>query len=420
MFDKISGKIPEDLMRIAFITYEFPPDTGKGGIGTYVKQAATAMSGIGWDVQVFTGSPLRSGIEMLDEYCVHRIQCDNSTSFRNKVLRIFAEEHDALPFDVIESPEIGGNAWIIKMKYPELPLIVRLHAPNYLVESLKKKYIPFFAKLRFVLGAIKRVKWDLGYWRKYKKETDPDYQFIQLANFITAPSSAMKSWVVKYWKINPEKISVIPNIFFPPKNLLSIPIHQNTVYKRVVFFGRLNALKGLVNAAVAMKRILLEYPDWQFRVIGDDGNGPSVGITMRNWMKNKMEPVLKQVEFIDGLDYDVLPSKIADAEIVLLPSLFESFSYTCAEAMAAGKAIVGSKSGGMRDLLKQGYSGQLIDPGSSSDIYAAIKKLIDNNNLRYNLSYNARENILAGFNSNELANEFAKYYSSVLLIKNEN
>ena len=401
-------------MRIAFITYEFPPDTGKGGIGTYVKQAATAMSGIGWDVQVFTGSPLRSGIEMLDEYCVHRIQCDNSTSFRNKVLRSFAEEHDALPFDVIESPEIGGNAWIIKMKYPELPLIVRLHAPNYLVESFKKKYIPFFAKLRFVLGAVKQLKWDLGYWRKYRKESDPDFQFVLLADFISAPSAAMKDWVVQHWDISPEKIKVIPNIFLASDALLQIPIQRNAVSKQIVFFGRLNVLKGLVNASNAMKKILQEYPDWQFRVIGDDGNGPSAGISMRNWMKKELEPVLKQVEFIDGMQYEDLPAAIADAEIVLLPSLFESYSYTCAEAMAAGKAIVGSNNGGMAMLVEHEKSGMLVNPNSSAEIFTSLKKMIDDNSFRYQLAIHARERLLQDFDAAKTVILFADYYKSTL------
>ena len=401
-------------MRIAFITYEFPPDTGKGGIGTYVKQVATAMSGIGWDVQVFAGSPLRSGIEIHDEYCVHRIQCDNSKSFRNKVLNSFTIEYDALTFDVIESPEIGGNAWIIKMKYPELPLVVRLHAPNYLVESLKKKYIPFFAKLRFVLGALKKLKWDLGYWRKYKKETDPDFQFVLLADFISAPSAAMKDWVVQHWDIAPEKITVIPNVFLAPDALLQIPIQRNAVSKQIVFFGRLNVLKGLVNASIAMKKILQQYPDWKFKVIGDDGAGPYAGISMRSWMKKKLVSVLSQVEFVDGMDYDSLPAAIADAEIVLLPSLFESYSYTCAEAMAAGKAIVGSNMGGMAMLIEHEKSGMLANPDSSNTIYDCLKKMIDDNETRYQLALHARDRIQQEWSAEKIIIQFAGYYKSAV------
>lgn len=400
-------------MRIAFISHEFPPDTGKGGIGTYVKQIATAMAGKGIDVHVFAGSPYKTGSVILDGIQLHLVQCENGLDFREKVLPVFAEQQQLFPFDVMESPEIGGNAWEIKKQYPQLPLLVRLHAPDYLVESLKKRYIPFFAKLRFVLGAFRRLTWDMGYWRMYNKEQDADYQFILLANYISAPSEAMKNWVLQNWHIPASKIKIIPNFFLPAPAFVQIPIAEKNSYKRIVFFGRLNVLKGLVNASIAMKKILQLNPDWQFRVIGDDGNGPYAGTSMRNWMKQELKTVLKQVEFMDGMAYELLPASIAQAEIVLLPSLFESFSYTCAEAMAAGKAIVGSKNGGMADLLVDDESGLLVDPENVADIYNAIKKLMEDYESRYQISINARHRILTEFNTELITHKCIAYYKAI-------
>ena len=344
-------------MRIAFISYEFPPETGKGGIGTYVKQIAAALSSLSWDVHVFAGSYNPGFSQKKEGYWLHTIQCNDAHDFAYKVVDEFDNYHTIEKFNLIESAEINGNALIIKKKYPELPLVVRLHAPNYLIENLKNRYLPFFAKLRFVLGSVRRFKFDMGYWRTYNKNDDTDYNFIKLANFITAPSKPMKQWVVNHWDMPVDKIKVIPNIFSPPDLLLEIPVLKNCPYKRVVFFGRLNVLKGLVNVTKVMNKILQKYPDWQFRVIGDDGNGPSAGTSMRAFMKAQLHAVINRVEFLDGMVYEALPEAIADGEIVLLPSLFESFSYTCAEAMAAGKAVVGSQNGGMADLIQHEKSG---------------------------------------------------------------
>lgn len=403
------------MMRIAFISYEFPPDNGKGGIGTYVKQVANSLAGMGCDVHVFAGSPYRTCTEYIDGYWVHWVQCSDGNDYRNKVVNIFAAQHAVASFDVMESPEINGNAWEIKKRFNDIPLVVRLHAPDYLVESLKKHYVPFFAKLRFVLGAVRRFKWDLGYWRKYNKDTDADYQFIQLADAITAPSDTMKEWVVKNWKISPVFISVIPNLFTPSDALLNIPISEENKYKRIVFFGRLNVLKGLVNATRAMKEILTDYPDWHFRVIGDDGDGPYVGIGMRDWMKKKLQSIISHVEFLDGLNYETIPAAISETEIVLLPSLFESFSYTCVEAMAAGKAIVGSNSGGMKDLLQNGESGLLIDPENYRAIYAAVKRLIQDNELRYSMAVKARERVLTDFDATCTVEKMIAFYYQVIV-----
>lgn len=401
-------------MRIAFITYEYPPDTSKGGIGTYTSQIAAMLVKIGWDVHVFAGSHYRQEFQILNKVNIHWILCTGPHDFRCNVLHAFANEHFIKPFDLIESPEIHGNAWEIKKKFPFVPLVVRLHAPNYLVESLKKRYVSFGSKFRYFAGALRRFKWDLGFWRTYEKEKDPDFQYIQLADYITAPSAAMKNWVVQHWKITPSKITIIPNVFSPANELLQLPVVKEAVHKSIVFFGRLNVLKGLVNATRAMKKILTEYPEWQFKLIGDEGYGPRSGISMSSWIKQELNAVIDRVAFSDGITYEAIPQAIANAEIVLLPSLFESFSYTCAEAMAAGKAVIGSKNGGMADLLKHNESGMLVNPEDDNAIYLAIKNCIDDNEFRQRISHNARERILTVFDANEVTFKFSQFYNSLI------
>ncbi len=410
-------RLQNKKMRIAFISHEFPPDTGKGGIGTYVSHVAPAMAGQGNEVHVFAGSNYREDLAFLHGYYVHRILCENGNDFREKVVNLFSVQHAIAPFDLMESPEINGNAWEIKKKYPAIPLVVRLHAPNYLVESLKKTYLPFLAKLRFVSGALRRLKFDLGYWRPYDKTVDPDYHFLQLADYITTPSEAMKNWAVNNWQILPDKITVIPNIFSPSPDFLNIPVGGEANYKQIVFFGRLNVLKGLVNATFAMKKILTKYPEWQFRVIGDDGPGPDYKMSMRDWMKSQFKDVINRVKFLDGLPHEDLPTAISDGEIVLLPSLFESFSYTCAEAMAAGKVVIGSNNAGMGDLIENNKNGILINPYNYHEIISALQKLILSNEFRYELSKNARESILVKQSTKKTINLFEKYYSKIIIKK---
>jgi len=141
-------------LRIAFITYEFPPASGKGGIGTYTRQMAIALAAKRWDVHVFSGCSTPSATYVEDGYHLHLSKCENGNDFRHKVVKSFSDEQAINPFDLIESPEINGNAWEVKKKYPTIPLIVRLHAPNYLVETLKKNTFRFLQN--FVLS------WDLS------------------------------------------------------------------------------------------------------------------------------------------------------------------------------------------------------------------------------------------------------------------
>jgi glycogen(starch) synthase len=401
------------VKRFAIISYEYPPDTGKGGIGTYTAQLAACMSKRGYQVHVFAGSPHRSGTESDGAFQIHLVQCNDPFEFRSKVVTSFDEENRICPFDLLESAEINGNAWEIKKQFPAIPLVVRIHAPNSLVEGTKKRYIPFFAKMRYFLGALRRLKWDPGYWRPYNREEDADYHFAKTADAITAPSEAMKEWTVKNWELPGNMIAVLPNLFSPPRQLLDLSPDYGSSSRRIVFFGRLNVLKGLVNGTIAVKKILREFPDWQFRVIGDDQAGPDPGISMRQWMKEHLRDVLDRVEFIDGLPYDQLPAKMADSEIILLPSLFESFSYACCEAMAAGKAIVGSRTGGMAELLDGGESGMLVDPESNTGIRQAIKHLIEHPSLRYDLGVKARRRILEAYDATKTGDELEEFYRKI-------
>jgi glycogen(starch) synthase len=366
-------------MRIGFITYEYPPDTGKGGIGTYSQQIAVLLQSAGVEVHVFAGSHTRNGFENMNGVYVHRTLCTSVLDFREKVVPCFRAIHAQSAFDLIESAEIHANALEIKKAFPTIPLVVRLHAPNYIVETLKKRYVPFLHKLRFVLGAVRRGYWDAGYWRKYSYKKDADYQFTKMADAVTAPSTSMKEWAVNNWALNSEQIAVIGNPFKPTEAFLKLPSSTSFDRKTVLFFGRLNVLKGLVNATKAMKKILATHPEWKFKVIGDDGPGPVPnGLQMRAWMKEQLCSYKERVMFYDGVLYERLPELLKEGEIVILPSLFESFSYVCLEAMAAGKAVVGSKSGGMNDLINNGKTGLLIDPESKSSLYNAIDFLITN------------------------------------------
>jgi glycogen synthase len=400
-------------LRIALITYEYPPDTGKGGIGTYTSQLANLLVQANFDVHVFAGTNKPTYKTVLQQINIHRVYCNSPIEFRINVLSIFSKEHNRKSFDVIESPEIHGNAWEIKKAFPQIPLVVRLHAPNYLVEHLKKKYTLVLAKLRFIAGALRRGKIDLGYWRTYDYLRDLDYTFVQMANAITAPSNTMKQWAINNWKISADKINVIPNPFIPSDAFLHLPINEKSEKKEIVFFGRLNVLKGLVNATYAMKKILQEFKEYNFTVIGDDGAGPNAGESMQTWMQGKLSVVKENVHFYKGQMYEDLPALIADAEIVLLPSLFESFSYTCAEAMAAGKVVIGSKGTGMEDLIVDNQTGVLINAESTSEMYNAIKKLIQDNDRRYAMALAARKNIVSTFGAEILLPKITSFYKQV-------
>lgn len=396
-------------MRIAYISYEYPPDTGLGGIGTYTKQAAILMSRRGHDIHVFCAG-FKDNIIVEQGISIHKIASHDPADFSELVLDIFRNEHSLKLFDCIESAEINCNARYIKAAFPGLPLVVRLHTPNWLVEKLKKKYTSGKDKWRFFLGALRRGRWDLGYWRRYDPGNDPERDFTLSAESVTAPSKAMKQWAFKKWGMEENRISIFPNPFEPPPLLL---IQHEAEENIILFFGRLNVLKGLVGLTIAIKGVLKKHRHWKMIFIGNDG--PSLdGIgSMKSWMQKKIHKVNKQVEFIEGLPYDQLMEKIVVSEIIVLPSLFESFSYTCAEAMAAGKPVVGSKNGGMAELLAGG-AGITVDPLKPKKIAAAIESLINDKEGRKLIGAKARKKILEYCDNEKIGSQMEDVYKKAI------
>lgn len=149
---------------------------------------------------------------------------------------------------------------------------------------------------------------------------------------------------------------------------------------RLLFFGRLEELKGVQVLLAALPAVLAEHPGGRLVVCG---SGP-------------MEPQLRRmadalglghaVEFAGWLDADRLADRLAAAQIVVVPSMWpEAFGLTCLEALASGRAVVASAVGGLPDLVRDGETGLLVPPGDSVALAAAVKRLAADEALRRRL-----------------------------------
>jgi glycosyltransferase involved in cell wall biosynthesis len=78
---------------------------------------------------------------------------------------------------------------------------------------------------------------------------------------------------------------------------------------------------------------------------------------------------------------DALLRLYQEHSVFLTPSVFEGQLLTMQEAAAAGLAIVGTSCCGMRDFLRDGITGLLVEPGDVDGLTAAINRLVENPDL---------------------------------------
>jgi len=93
------------------------------------------------------------------------------------------------------------------------------------------------------------------------------------------------------------------------------------------------------------------------------------------------------------------------SDIFVLPSYSEGLSNSLMEAMAVGLPVVATKVGDNTKLVKNGYTGLLIEPKSVEQIIVSLRKLILNADLRNDLGSNALAMMRSEFGKNKLGPE---------------
>ncbi len=388
-------------MKIAFISYEYPPDTAYGGIATYVKQAVRMLLQRDCYIEVFAGSLNETKTKEEEGVIVHRVKVSRREDFREKIGIIFAQRYNQIKFDVLEAPEIGVEAARAIELVPEIPVVIKLHTPSYIVRELGYTPLSFRIKVRRYIGALRRGKLPKPFPKySYNSDLDLERTYALKADEIAAPSQAIGNKLIQDWGINTKKVSLVPLPYIPSSELLKIPIKTET--NTITFIGRLEIRKGILDLAAAIPFILKQFPQVKFRFIGASWNLPHSDLDMRQHLERKFKKYIHNLEFVGKVSLSRIPFFLADTDICVFPSLWESFGLVCAEAMAAGRGVVGSSAGGMAELLDGGKVGKLVPPKSPKLIAKAIIELLENPEERIRLGQAARQRVLNEYNLHKI------------------
>jgi len=140
----------------------------------------------------------------------------------------------------------------------------------------------------------------------------------------------------------------------------------HTDRRRVVFAGRVVAPKGLAVLIRAAREV-----DAEFVICGDGWQLQSMRRLARRL------GVQERVRFAGWLAPAELARELAQASVVAVPSLWpEPFGLVGIEAHAAGRPVVASATGGVRDWLQDGVSGLCVKPGDPGALASALNELL--------------------------------------------
>jgi len=204
---------------------------------------------------------------------------------------------------------------------------------------------------------------------------------ISRASHRIAVSSYVRS---EYQDIARSGITVIPNAvedrFF---ELCEDEVPDRLLY--VGFVSRLKNVLGLIRAFEGVKRFR---PNAHL-VIAGSIRDQSYHAEALDYVNER--GLAESVQFLGLVDQDRLLCEYARAAIVCTFSWHESFSLTVAQAMAAGKPVVSSDSGGPSDLVADGETGFLVPCGDEKAFAERLLALLSDCDLRRRFGARGRE-----------------------------
>lgn len=388
-------------MTIALISYEYPPDTGEGGIGTYALNAARMLSGRGHHVEVFAGGETASTETTASGARIHRIDCLDREAFPEAVVPRFAERHAAAGFDVVEGPEFYVEARGIREAFPDLPLVVKLHTPRCVLREVNvARHLTWWDKARYLMGGLVRGQVPSPYWT-YDPEADPERRHALEADLVAAPSRSIRDRMVERWGLDTSKVVRFPYPFESSDAFLKLDPDTDT--QRVTFVGRLEVRKGVLDLMRAVPRVLERYPEARFRFIGRTLEHPKTGEDLRTVMERRLRPYEESVEFTGPVPYEQIPDYLGDTDLCVFPSLWENFGLVCMEAMTAARGVVASRAGGMSEMLDDGTYGRVVDPEDPEGLADAILDLLRHPEERKRLGRAARRRVQTTYSFDAVA-----------------
>jgi glycosyltransferase involved in cell wall biosynthesis len=224
-----------------------------------------------------------------------------------------------------------------------------------------------------------------------------DALLLRRARRIVAHSEAIRAAVLRDRRVPPARVAVVRPGVDPERFAAEDPAAARAALRgelglpaaaRLVgSVARLDPVKGLDRLLAAGAAVAAARPDVHLVLAGD---GPD-GARLRALASG---PALAgRVHFL-GLRRDV-PRVLAALDVFALPSLAEGYGLAALEALAAGAAVVASRAGGVPEVVADGRTGLLVEPGDAAGLAAALGRLLDDAALRARLGAAGRAEVRA-------------------------
>lgn len=390
------------MLRVAMISYHTCPlatlggkDTG--GMNVYVRELTRCLGQSGVHVDVFTRSQ--------DEHVPHVL---HDLGHGNRVVHVPAGPEMPLPKKELATyiPQfVAGIEKFAAEKNIHYDLIHSHYwtsgiAASQLKTAWKIPIVHMYHTLVLMKNRIARDQREIEGEYRVKGEK----QVLHIADRIIAATPAEQAQLEFLYHADSRKLVVIPpgvdtSHFYPisadeAKAFIGMPTDSNLL----LFVGRIEPLKGIdtlirAMAILALKGIFDQYPHFLVIIGGDpEAQHQDMDAEMARLKILCGElGICDQLIFLGKRSQDTLPYYYSSAEVLIMPSHYESFGMVALEAMACGIPVVASQVGGLAFLVQDGMTGYVVPDDEPQVLAERLIQLITNPQLRQQLGRQACE-----------------------------
>jgi len=336
-------------MRIGFITEVYPPETAKGGIGTYTKELAEELAERGHEIHVFS-----KGKENSSKRC-------NGVKVHRKVFRESQRVISILKFsywaakkagiknlEIVESPNYRSQGLFVPY-LTDAKQVVRICTPSFKDEQITMSERSGLKKIesgiRFYLERIATEKSD----------------------FVISISQSNLDLISEKYEL-PEN-TIIPCGISDPLSKSSESSEKRK--KEILYVGRLDKRKNPEAVIDSIPYVCDRLEGTHYTFVGNTDEQKK-----RKLLDRLPEEHIDCVSFEGYVSREKLNKIYARSDIFVAPSIYESFGMVYIEAMAHELPVIGTDRGSGEEIIEVGES---VDPESVDEISEALIETLSNN-----------------------------------------
>ena len=393
-------------MRLAIVCGIYPPE-GSGGIETYTRDMAEALVAGGHEVVVLSRTDGEDLCEEMAGVEVHRYRMRELPKGERFFpglwwSRFLAREIDRLhrekPLTAVEFPNWEGvGYWYVRRKASRrVPVITWVHTPFF--ESLElKPQLRKQAGSRFTCWLEKRA--------------------VLASDHLVCSTRAHRQAMAGVFGFDSARAHVISLGTSLPGDdeVAAIPAATADAPVRVLYASRLEVRKGAQTFLDAVPAVASEFPNVEFLVAGKDRPEGPGGQLFADYFRTAYTPFAERVKFLGFVSDAELRRLYQTCDVFAVPSNYESFGLVFVEAMAWGKPVIGGRAGGMPEVIAEGETGFLVDPGDVAGLTAALGQLCRDRELRIRMGQAARQRAVGHFGRSCMAANLAAFVDETVV-----